>query len=1098
MTELSERDEAIQKLLSLCDRNNVPIPDNVREALRSNEHEESMSAAPEQKDVSEGTAAALIELISTIQSERSLTSDELELTREVRATREKVKMPTPTPYEVRLHNASYTIQTQVNEEDQGDVDPENQKTKAPKIKTVCTEAPVGKIMNTVRRMIKTKKLRVKKITEEKVIMKGVNLKFEPGKMYLVLGAPGCGKSTLLKMIANLLLQDKDHVVGGSVSINGVEASDENVFWTNLVSYMDQIDRLHPLLTVKETCEFAWKCRSGGTHAIDKVPLDDPEVKESISKLDAELYLVNIVLRGMGISRVKDTFVGNDSTVRGVSGGERKRVTVAEMTCLNCPVTCADEISTGLDAATTFDITQLMGEVTRMMDIVKIMSLLQPPPETVALFDELILLDKGLVLYSGPVTEVVPYFESLGYVIPCRVDPADWLQSLPTSDGAQYLAENAEHGHFSGQEFADTFASSERGQILSENAAVPFSDEIKGTVSPEFTHRYHNSWYGSFKLLLAREVLLWWRDKYQIKARLAQCVIMGIVAGTLFWQTEEPGSIMGILFQSGFFIALGAMQRVPPQLDVRPTFYKQQDANFYPTGTFVLARSIAGIPSSLIDALVYGTIVYWFVGLAFNDGASIANFFIFLLIVLIAAFSSGMMFGILSGACPDRSTAQASMSVALIIMVLFSGFTVQPDVIPDYWIWVYWSNLFAWVLRALVVNEYQSGKYDYPAFEGSNITEGDAILNQFGMTLNGEPFGFEWSWYGILFCIGISLVSILVTIGLLSKIRFESGKSLGSNDTKEEGETVLEVALPFQKATMTFKDIRYSVQASTSDETLDLLKGIDGFVEAGKMTALMGSSGAGKTTLMDVLALRKTSGEITGEVHLNGHLQEPQTFRRIMGYVEQFDIQSAQLTVRETVEFSARLRLDESDEAITPESTQQFVDQTLGLLELNNIAGFLVGSDSSGGLSFEQKKRLSIAVELAANPSILFLDEPTSGLDARAASIVMRGLKNIALSGRAVCATIHQPSLAIFTSFDSLLLLKRGGETVFFGELGDESANLIRYFEGYATTPKIQPGENPATWMLTTIGAGSAGTSGSDPFDYARYDYNLFSNSAILI
>jgi ABC-type bacteriocin/lantibiotic exporter with double-glycine peptidase domain len=100
-------------------------------------------------------------------------------------------------------------------------------------------------------------------------------------------------------------------------------------------------------------------------------------------------------------------------------------------------------------------------------------------------------------------------------------------------------------------------------------------------------------------------------------------------------------------------------------------------------------------------------------------------------------------------------------------------------------------------------------------------------------------------YGIVFCIGISLVSIVVTIVLLSKIRFESGKSLGSNDTEEEEESVLEVALPFQQATMTFEDIRYSVKASTSDETLDLLKGIDGFVEAGKMTALMGSSGAGK-------------------------------------------------------------------------------------------------------------------------------------------------------------------------------------------------------------------------------------------------------------
>jgi ABC-type multidrug transport system permease subunit len=96
---------------------------------------------------------------------------------------------------------------------------------------------------------------------------------------------------------------------------------------------------------------------------------------------------------------------------------------------------------------------------------------------------------------------------------------------------------------------------------------------------------------------------------------------------------------------------------------------------------------------------------------------------------------------------------------------------------------------------------------------------------------------------------------------------------------------------------------------------------------------------------------------------------------------------------------------------------------------------------------------------------------------------MRGLKRIAMSGRAVCATIHQPSIAIFNSFDALLLLKRGGETVFYGELGHESSNLIDYLEQYESTPKIQPGENPATWMLTTIGAGSASTD-TKPFDYA--------------
>jgi hypothetical protein len=92
------------------------------------------------------------------------------------------------------------------------------------------------------------------------------------------------------------------------------------------------------------------------------------------------------------------------------------------------------------------------------------------------------------------------------------------------------------------------------------------------------------------------------------------------------------------------------------------------------------------------------------------------------------------------------------------------------------------------------------------------------------------------------------------------------------------------------------------------------------------------------------------------------------------------------------------------------------------------------------------------------------------------------MKRISQSGRAVCATIHQPSIAIFNDFDELLLLKRGGETVFFGPLGENSSNLIHYFERYESTPKIKPGENPATWMLTVTGAGSVATTKA--FDYA--------------
>lgn len=127
------------------------------------------------------------------------------------------------------------------------------------------------------------------------------------------------------------------------------------------------------------------------------------------------------------------------------------------------------------------------------------------------------------------------------------------------------------------------------------------------------------------------------------------------------------------------------------------------------------------------------------------------------------------------------------------------------------------------------------------------------------------------------------------------------------------------------------------------------------------------------------------------------------------------------------------------------------------------------------------QRLTIAVELAANPSLIYLDEPTSGLDARAATVVARVMQKLARKGRTVIATIHQPSKAIFSVFDSLLLLKRGGTMAFFGPLGPGSIHLIDYLQSIPGTPPFEEGSNPATYMLECIGAG---TSGQERSDYA--------------
>ena len=158
------------------------------------------------------------------------------------------------------------------------------------------------------------------------------------------GGPGSGKSTLLRMIANNL--SKAGKKSGSVSLSGVKPG-KGIVWSSLVGYMDQIDRLHPYLTVFETCEFAWRCRTGGTSR-RKWYGKSPEIDERLEKADKEMMEVHTVLEALGLSRVKDTFVGGQGKVRGVSGGEKKRVTVAEMLCVGVPIQCCDEISTGLD------------------------------------------------------------------------------------------------------------------------------------------------------------------------------------------------------------------------------------------------------------------------------------------------------------------------------------------------------------------------------------------------------------------------------------------------------------------------------------------------------------------------------------------------------------------------------------------------------------------------------------------------------------------------------------------------------------------------------------------------------------------------------
>ena len=138
-----------------------------------------------------------------------------------------------------------------------------------------------------------------------------------------------------------------------------------------------------------------------------------------------------------------------------------------------------------------------------------------------------------------------------------------------------------------------------------------------------------------------------------------------------------------------------------------------------------------------------------------------------------------------------------------------------------------------------------------------------------------------------------------------------------------------------------------------------------------------------------------------------------------------------------------------------------------------------------GLNTEQRKRLTIGVELAAKPDLLlFLDEPTSGLDSQTSWSIITLIRKLSNSGQAILVTIHQPSAMLFQQFDRLLLLAKGGKTVYFGDIGENSKTLTGYFERHGAT-KCEKAENPAEWMLKVIGAAPGARTDQDWFQNWR-------------
>lgn len=959
----------------------------------------------------------------------------------------------------------------------------------------------GRELPTISHSIKTMALKLftKEQVVHKPILRNFSGVFEPGTITLVLGQPSSGKSSLMKVLSGRFPKEKRVVIDGDITYNGVPQHELSSRLPQFVTYVDQHDVNFPTLTVKETLEFAHAFTGGELLRRREEIFTKGCTEENLEALKTTQILFqhypDIVIEQLGLQNCQNTIIGN-GMLRGVSGGERKRVTTGEMEFGMKYMAFMDEISTGLDSATTFDIIDTQRSIAKTLGKTVVISLMQPSPEIFALFDNVLLLNAGEVVYHGPPDQVLPYFESLGFRCPPHRDTADFLLDLGTDQQLQYqdvLPAGVMQHPRSPAEFGQCFEHSYTFRKMLARLDEPWRNDLVTTVDEfmKFTPAFQQTFLDNALTVTRRQMMLAVRNKAFVRVRGFMVILIALLYGSLFYQLELTNVqvAMGLLFQSLVFLALGQYAQVPGYCAIRPIFYKQRRANLIRTFAYVLACSMGQIPWAIAETVVFGAVVYWMCGFV----ATVENFLVFELLLLLTLMAFGAWNFFMAAVAPNLHVAKPVAMMSIFTFVAFAGFVIPKNQIPDYFIWIYWIDPLAWCLRAIAVSQYRSSVFEVCEYAGVNYcVKYEINAGEYFLSLYDVPSDKSWIWGGVIALFVIYALFMVLGWAVLEYQHYGSPKHITltsetvkptvtdeyalattptsgtKTPTMDTGETVtLNVKMAnkkFEPVVIVFQDLWYSVpDPQNPKESLTLLKGISGYAMPGTITALMGSTGAGKTTLMDVISGHKTGGTIQGKILLNGYEASDLAIRRSTGYCEQMDIHSEASTIREALVFSAFLRQDSS----VPNSQKyESVEECLELLDLQSVADKIIR-----GSPTERMKRLTIGVELAADPSVLFLDEPTSGLDARSAKLIMDGVRKVADTGRTILCTIHQPSTEVFMLFDKLLLLKRGGQTVYFGDLGKGARTMVDYFEAIPGVLQLPERYNPATWMLECIGAG---------------------------
>lgn len=520
------------------------------------------------------------------------------------------------------------------------------------------------------------------------ILQQIDGAFIPGQLTALMGPSGSGKTTLMNSMSGRGLGE---VVSGEILVNGKKMSKRSI--RTISCLVPQLDVLFAVLTARETLNYT-----------ARLALTDLTIEERKQR-------VQDVVESLSLQDVQDVLVGNED-IKGLSGGERKRVSIGMEMITNPSVMFLDEPTSGLDAKIAKDVVELLKKLSA--DRTVICTIHQPSFPVFSLFDKLLLLSKGRMVYNGDVDAVSKYFEHIDIPVPTFSNPADHMLEVISEMSLskpfhQVFQESEENKAFVG--FA--LEASELAKRLGDDGPKTDLTRKEKRLAIKAKHEAAcSSWFNQFRVLFSRAFYIGFKDKGQFRMRLFQSLLIGVVVGALYWDLANTQVTrfdrQSVLFVLTLFTLMGSMMSTVVTLPLEKAMVKREYNNgyFYMSAYFFARIAVLYLFQTFFNCIVVA-IIYPSVQFT-PEWENVVVFFVTIGVLSYLAISLGYLFGTIF---PNVTAATQTIPSLLLPMVFFSGLFIAPENIPSYFIWLYYLSFLQYPYTVLVVNEFKDRNFE---------------------------------------------------------------------------------------------------------------------------------------------------------------------------------------------------------------------------------------------------------------------------------------------------------------------------------------------------------------------------------------------------